>query len=92
MRFAACDRAVFDTLRHNEQFAFVERHGTITHLNVYGAFEHPRASFAMMLAILPASATIIGAVVLAQFPSLRDVIGIILVMTGVALHRPARTT
>jgi len=44
----------------------------------------------MMLAILPASATIIGAVVLAQFPSLRDVIGIILVMTGVALHRPAR--
>jgi inner membrane transporter RhtA len=49
----------------------------------------PRASFALMLALLPATATIIGAVVLAQIPSVRDVIGIALVMAGVALHKPA---
>lgn len=32
----------------------------------------PRASFALMLALLPASATISGAVVLAQIPSPTD--------------------
>jgi inner membrane transporter RhtA len=48
----------------------------------------PRSSFALLLALLPASATIIGAVVLAQFPSVRDLTGIALVMTGVAVHRP----
>ena len=49
----------------------------------------PRASFALMLALLPATATLIGAIVLAQFPSLKDLAGILLVMTGVALHKPA---
>ena len=49
----------------------------------------PRASFALLLTLLPASATIIGAVVLAQIPSLRDVFGIALVMAGVAVHRPS---
>ena len=49
----------------------------------------PRASFALLLTLLPASATIIGAIVLAQIPSLRDLLGIGLVMGGVALHRPA---
>jgi len=49
----------------------------------------PRASFALLLTLLPASATIIGAIVLAQIPSLRDLAGIALVMGGVALHRPA---
>jgi len=51
----------------------------------------PRASFALLLTLLPASATIIGAIVLAQIPSLRDLCGILLVMVGVALHRPARS-
>jgi inner membrane transporter RhtA len=51
----------------------------------------PRASFALMLALLPATATIIGAIVLAQIPSGLDIAGIALVMAGVALHRPART-
>ena len=46
----------------------------------------PRASFALLLALLPATATIIGIIVLAQIPSLRDVAGILLVMLGVALH------
>lgn len=50
----------------------------------------PRASFALLLSLLPATATIVGALVLAQIPSGRDLIGIALVMAGVALHRPAR--
>ena len=49
----------------------------------------PRASFALMLALLPATATIIGATVLAQIPTLKDLLGIGLVMVGVAVHKPA---
>jgi inner membrane transporter RhtA len=49
----------------------------------------PRASFALMLALLPATATIIGIIVLAQIPSTQDIVGILLVIVGVALHRPA---
>ncbi|NMM43009.1 EamA family transporter [Rhodospirillaceae bacterium KN72] len=49
----------------------------------------PRGSFALMLALLPATATIIAAIVLSQIPTLRDLIGIALVMLGVAMHRPA---
>jgi len=49
----------------------------------------PRSTFALMLALLPACAAIVGAIVLAQIPGLTDIIGIALVMAGVALHRPA---
>ncbi|MNE67056.1 hypothetical protein D3C80_1626440 [compost metagenome] len=49
----------------------------------------PRASFALCLAILPASATIIAAIMLAQIPSLQDLLGIALVMLGIAVHKPA---
>ncbi len=49
----------------------------------------PRASFALMLALLPATATIIGIIVLAQIPGVKDVIGVLLVMLGVAVHKPA---
>ncbi|MCG8491246.1 MAG: EamA family transporter [Sneathiellales bacterium] len=49
----------------------------------------PRASFALMLALLPAMATIIGALVLSQIPSPQDLIGIVLVMVGIAVHQPA---
>ncbi len=48
----------------------------------------PRASFALMLALLPATATLIGVMVLAQFPSGQDMIGVLLVMSGVAIHKP----
>ena len=48
----------------------------------------PRASFALMLALLPATATLVGIVVLAQIPSLREALGVALVMAGVAVHRP----
>ncbi|WP_412554412.1 EamA family transporter [Shimia sp. MIT1388] len=49
----------------------------------------PRASFALLLTLLPATATGIGIVVLRQIPSLGDLAGVALVMVGVALHRPA---
>ncbi len=52
----------------------------------------PRASFALMLTLLPASATIIGAIVLGQIPSPREITGIALVMAAMALHRPAEAT
>ncbi len=46
-----------------------------------------RASFALMLALLPAFAVIIGALVLGQIPTVRDLAGIVLVIAGVAIHR-----
>lgn len=50
----------------------------------------PRASFALMLAILPPTATIIAAIILAQIPSFQDLLGIALVMIGIAVHKPAK--
>jgi inner membrane transporter RhtA len=47
----------------------------------------PRATFALMLALLPATATVIGLLVLSQVPTPRDLGGIALVVAGVALHR-----
>jgi inner membrane transporter RhtA len=47
----------------------------------------PRATFSLMLALLPAAATVIGLIVLAQVPTARDLAGIVLVILGVALHR-----
>ncbi|MEO1203147.1 MAG: EamA family transporter, partial [Pseudomonadota bacterium] len=49
----------------------------------------PRASFALLLALLPATATVVGIVVLSQMPSAMDVAGVLLVMAGVAIHKPA---
>jgi inner membrane transporter RhtA len=48
----------------------------------------PRATYATMVALLPAFATMIGIVVLTQIPSWIEVAGIALVMGGVAVHRP----
>jgi inner membrane transporter RhtA len=47
----------------------------------------PRASFALMLALLPMFATIIGAVVLNQVPTAQDLLGIGMVIGGIALHQ-----
>ncbi len=47
----------------------------------------PRATFALLLALLPATATVIGVVVLRQIPTLRDLVGVALVVSGVAVHR-----
>ena len=45
-----------------------------------------RATFALMLAILPATATAIGLLVLGQVPTAQDLLGVGLVVLGVALH------
>jgi len=49
----------------------------------------PRATFALLLSLLPASATVIGIVVLRQIPTLVEIAGILLVAGGVALHQEA---
>ena len=46
-----------------------------------------RATYALMVSLLPATATVIGVVVLAQVPSPAEVAGVMLVVAGVALHR-----
>lgn len=46
-----------------------------------------RASYALMVSLLPATATVIGIVVLAQVPALAEAAGVGLVIAGVALHR-----
>jgi inner membrane transporter RhtA len=48
----------------------------------------PRATYALMVSLLPATATVIGIAVLAQVPGMREVAGVALVIAGVALHRP----
>jgi inner membrane transporter RhtA len=49
-----------------------------------------RATYALMVSLLPATATVIGIVVLAQIPSAVEVLGVALVIAGVALHREPR--
>ena len=49
----------------------------------------PRATYALFVALLPATATVVGVVVLRQLPTTVDLAGIALVMAGVALHRQA---
>jgi inner membrane transporter RhtA len=46
-----------------------------------------RSTYALFVALLPATATIIGVIVLRQLPSVVDVVGIAMVMVGVALHQ-----
>jgi inner membrane transporter RhtA len=50
-----------------------------------------RAAYALMVALLPATATVIGIAVLGQVPSWIEVIGVLLVVAGVALHREPST-
>src|SRR5215218_10363336 len=47
----------------------------------------PRATYALMVALLPATATVIGVVVLAQLPTAAELAGVGLVIAGVALNR-----
>jgi len=47
----------------------------------------PRATFALMLALLPVVAAVTGAIVLRQFPTPRDIAGVALVTAGVAIHQ-----
>ena len=50
----------------------------------------PRATFALLLALLPAMASMIGIVVLHQIPNRAEMTGIALVIVGVNLHRSSR--
>lgn len=49
-----------------------------------------RSTYALLVALLPATATVIGIVVLRQLPSLTELAGIGLVVLSVALHRELR--
>lgn len=48
----------------------------------------PRASYALLLALLPVTATVCGLVILGQVPGPQELVGIGLVGAAVALHRP----
>lgn len=45
------------------------------------------STYALLNSLLPATATVIGVVVLAQLPSVAELVGVGLVVVGVALHR-----
>ena len=51
----------------------------------------PRSTYALLVSLLPATATAIGLIVLGQVPTPVDVVGIALVIVGVALHREPST-
>jgi len=46
-----------------------------------------RETYALLVSLLPATATVIGLVVLAQVPSAQELVGVGLVVAGVAVHR-----
>jgi inner membrane transporter RhtA len=46
-----------------------------------------RATYALMVSLLPATATVIGIAILAQLPSPVEALGVALVIAGVAVHR-----
>jgi inner membrane transporter RhtA len=50
----------------------------------------PRATYALMVSLLPATATVIGILVLAQVPAAAEVAGVVLVVAAVAVHRERR--
>ena len=51
-----------------------------------------RATYSLMVSLLPATATVIGILVLTQIPTVIEVAGVFLVIVGVALHRESSTT
>jgi inner membrane transporter RhtA len=50
-----------------------------------------RATYSLMVSVLPATATVVGVIVLAQIPGAMEVAGVALVVVAVALHRDAET-
>jgi inner membrane transporter RhtA len=51
----------------------------------------PRATFALLLSLLPACAVLIGVVVLHQVPGITGILGIVLVVGAVALHKESES-
>ncbi|ABP54724.1 EamA family transporter [Salinispora tropica] len=47
----------------------------------------PRATYALLVCLLPATATVIGVIVLAQIPTAPEIVGVGLVVIGVAVHQ-----
>ena len=52
----------------------------------------PRPTYALLVSLLPATATVVGLIVLGQVPTPVDVAGVGLVVAGVALHRDPAST
>ena len=50
----------------------------------------PRATYALLVSLLPATATVIGVIVLTQIPAVVEILGVLLVILGVALHQDRR--
>ena len=46
-----------------------------------------RATYALLVSLLPATATVIGVLVLGQVPSRVELVGVALIVVGVAAHR-----
>lgn len=46
-----------------------------------------RAAYSLMISLLPATATVIGILVLTQIPTALEVLGVLLVVAGVGVHR-----
>jgi inner membrane transporter RhtA len=51
----------------------------------------PRATYSLMVSLLPATATVVGLVVLGQTPTARQLVGISLVVAALAVHRERAT-
>ncbi|MGH3386051.1 MAG: EamA family transporter [Nocardioidaceae bacterium] len=49
-----------------------------------------RATYSLLVALLPATATVIGVVVLTQIPATIEILGVALVIAGVAAHQQTR--
>lgn len=49
-----------------------------------------RATYALFVSLLPATATVIGVIVLKQIPTAQELIGVTLVIGGVAVHQERR--
>jgi inner membrane transporter RhtA len=49
-----------------------------------------RATYALLVSLLPATATVVGALVLAQLPAGSEIAGVALVVAGVAVRREAK--
>jgi inner membrane transporter RhtA len=47
----------------------------------------PRSTYALLVSLLPATATVIGIIVLSQLPNAQEALGVALVVGGVAVHR-----
>jgi inner membrane transporter RhtA len=52
----------------------------------------PRATYALMVSLLPAMATVVGALVLRQVPTSREAVGVALVVAAVAVHQQLSPT